>query len=274
MYAASEFSSIPSELYTQYRMHPQIMSLVNRFYDGRLKLGLVDPNGLDDVAEWSWRIHGLSLNSRTGGQYLTPQLHALWIDSSEDEIGRSAYESSDNTGIENQLEARLVAQIVEDIADACEQEQRKKTIAVATFYNRQKRLIRDKLNEKLGRRFKDMQIDVETVDRFQGKEADIVIVSMVRNRSQQQGRLGRNSNPAKFERINVAFSRARDLLVVVGARKTFERFDVAIEPVDGGPPRRTCVYGQIIEDVRDAGGLWQAKDILGSSSIPHGGRSK
>ena len=218
-------------LYTQYRMHPQIMALVNRFYDGRLKSGLIDPDGLDDGAEWSWRIHGLTLNSRTGGQYLSPNLHALWIDSSKDEFGRSAYERSINNGIENQLEARLVAQIVEDIAVACEREQRKKTIAVATFYNRQKKLIRDKLEEKLGQRFKDMQIDVETVNRFQGKEADIVIVSMVRNRSPQLGRLGRNSNPAKFERINVAFSRARDLLVVVGARETFQRFEVAIEPV-------------------------------------------
>ncbi len=261
-------------LYTQYRMHPQIMALVNRFYDGRLKSGLIDADGLDDGAEWSWRIHGLSLNSRTGGQYLSPNLHALWIDSSEDEVGRSAYENSANTGIENQLEARLVDQIVEDIADACEKEQRKKTIAVVTFYNRQKRLIQQKLDEKLGRRFKGMQIVVDTVDRFQGKEADIVIVSMVRNRPPQLGRLGRNSNPAKFERINVAFSRARDLLIVVGARETFQRFEVAIEPVDGGPPRRTCVYGQIIDDIRDVGGLWQAKDILGSSSIPHGGRSK
>ena len=119
-----------------------------------------------------------------------------------------------------------------------------------------------------------MQIDVETVDRFQGKEADIVIVSMVRNRSPQLGRLGRNSNPAKFERINVAFSRARDLLVVVGARETFQRFEVAIEPVDGGPPRQTRVYGQIIDDIRDVGGLWQAKDILGASSLPHEGRTK
>ncbi|TXG99626.1 MAG: hypothetical protein E6R09_10050 [Rhodocyclaceae bacterium] len=261
-------------LYTQYRMHPQIMSLVNRFYDGRLGSGLVDPDGLNNGAEWSWRIHGLSLNSRTGGQYLSPHAHALWIDSTEDEVGRAAYENSDNTGIENQLEARLVAQIVEDIAEACEREQRKKTIAVATFYNRQKRLIRKVIQERLGRRFKGMQIDVETVDRFQGKEADIVIVSMVRNRSPQQGRLGRNSNPAKFERINVAFSRARDLLVVVGARKTFEKFEVAIEPVDGGPSKRTCVYGQIIDDIRDAGGLWQAKDILGTSSIPHEGRPK
>lgn len=248
-------------LYTQYRMHPQIMSLVNRFYDGRLKSGLVDPDGTDDTAMWSWRTHGLSLPSRTGGQYLSPHLHALWVDSSEDEGGRQAYEDSANAGICNDLEARLVAQIVEDIVVAWDGAQRKKTIAVATFYNRQKRLIRDRLQKKLGPRFMDLQIAVETVDRFQGKEADIVIVSMVRNRSR---RLGRNSNPAKFERINVAFSRARDLLVVVGARKTFERFEIAIEPVDGGPPRRTCVYGQIMDDIRDAGGLWQARDILGA----------
>ena len=256
-------------LQTQYRMHPQIMALVNRFYDGRLESGLIDPDGLDESAGWSWRMHGLSLNSRTGGQYLVPHLHALWIDSSDDEAGRPAYEDSDGTGIGNKLEARLVAQMVEDILDGCKREQRKKTIAVATFYNRQKLLIRKALQEKLGRPFKDLQIDVETVDRFQGKEADIVIVSMVRNRSR---RLGSNSNPAKFERINVAFSRARDLLVVVGARKTFERFDVAIEPVDGGPPQRMCVYGQIIEDIRDIGGLWQAKDILGEASPRSGNR--
>ena len=259
-------------LFTQYRMHPQIMALVNRFYDGRLESGLIDPDGLSGRDEWSWRQHGLALNSRTGGQYLSPHQHALWIDSSQNEEGRLAYENSDNTGIGNELEARLVAQIVEDIVYAFEKAQRKKSIAVATFYNRQKVLIRECLKDKLGRRFMELQIDVETVDRFQGKEADIVIVSMVR--SPQQRRLGRNSNPAKFERINVAFSRARDLLVVVGARKTFESFEVAIEPLDGGMSRRTRVYGQIISDIRDAGGLWQAKDILGENSRESKGRSK
>ncbi|WP_131618162.1 AAA domain-containing protein [Roseivivax marinus] len=247
-------------LNTQYRMHPQIMSLINRFYDGRLQSGLTDPDGLDTSARWSWRTHGLNLKSRSGGQYLTKNLHALWIDSSEDETGKVAYEDSDGTGIGNKLEARLVAQVVEDLVNACERENRTKTIAVATFYNRQKRLIRKELETRLGERFKGLRIDVETVDRFQGKEADIVIVSMVRNRSR---RLGKNSNPAKFERINVAFSRARDLLVVIGARKTFERFEVAIEPVDGGAPQRTPVYGQIIDDIKELGGLWQAKDILG-----------
>lgn len=251
-------------LNTQYRMHPQIMSLINRFYDGRLQSGLTDPDGLDTSARWSWRTHGLNLKSRSGGQYLTESLHALWIDSSEDETGKVAYEDSDGTGIGNELEARLVAQVVEDIVNVCERDHRTKTIAVATFYNRQKRLIRKELESRLGERFKGLRIDVETVDRFQGKEADIVIVSMVRNRSQ---RLGKNSNPAKFERINVAFSRARDLLVVIGARKTFERFEVAIEPVDGGAPRRTPVYGQIIGDIKELGGLWQAKDILGPKPL-------
>lgn len=251
-------------LNTQYRMHPQIMSLINRFYDGRLKSGLTDPDGLDTSARWSWRTHGLNLNSRTGGQYLTESLHALWIDSSEDEAGKVAYEDSDGSGIGNKLEARLVAQVVEDLINACEREHRTKTIAVATFYNRQKKLIRKELEARLGPRFNDLQIDVETVDRFQGKEADIVVVSMVRNRSR---RLGKNSNPAKFERINVAFSRARDLLVVIGARKTFERFEVAIEPVDGGAPQRTPVYGQIIGDIKELGGLWQAKDILGPKPL-------
>lgn len=256
-------------LHTQYRMHPQIMALVNRFYDGRLESGLVDPDGLDETAEWSWRTHGLTLNSRTGGHYLSPHQHALWVDSSEDDAGKPAYEDSESGGIGNHLEVRLVTQLVADIVDACAREQRKKTIAVATFYNRQKRLIQASLREKLGPRFHEQRIDVETVDRFQGKEADIVIVSMVRNRS---GRLGRNSNPAKFERINVAFSRARDLLVVVGARQTFERFEVAIEPVDGGAPRLTRVYGQIIDDIRVRGGLWRAQDILGPRTRRSGDR--
>jgi len=233
---------------------------------------LVDPDGSDETAEWSWRTHGLTLHSRTGGHYLSPHQHALWVDSSEDDAGKPAFEDSENGGIGNQLEARLVAQLVADIVDACAREQRKKTIAVATFYNRQKRLIQASLREKLGSRFNEQRIDVETVDRLQGKEADIVIVSMVRNRSPQKGRLGRNSNPAKFERINVAFSRARDLLVVIGARKTFESFEVAIEPVDGGPPRRTRVYGQIIDDIRDAGGLWRAQDILGPRARRSGDR--
>jgi hypothetical protein len=246
-------------LNTQYRMHPQIMSLVNRFYDGRLVSGLPDPDGKEGKSQWSCRDHGLTLFSRTGGQYLRPEHHALWIDSSKDEHGKAHYEVVELDGISNALEVRLVCQVVEDLVNGFAQRKSKKTIAVATFYNRQKRLILQRLKARVP----GSRVEVETVDRFQGKEADVVIVSLVRNKNPKKGRLSNKSNPAKFERINVAFSRARDLLVVVGARETFTKFQVGIEPVDGGAPQLTRVYGQIIDDIREAGGFWRAKDILG-----------
>ncbi|GAB1363981.1 hypothetical protein MASR1M32_32170 [Rhodobacter sp.] len=107
-----------ASLMTQYRMHPQIMGLVNRFYDGGLKSGLTDPDGTGTADAWSWRIHGLTLASRTGGHYLKPDQHAIWIDSSKDERGAEAYETKDAGAYSNKLEARLVAQIVADIVGA------------------------------------------------------------------------------------------------------------------------------------------------------------
>ena len=62
---------------------------------------------------------------------------------------------------------------------------------------------------------KDCRINV--VDRFQGMERNIVIVSTVRSNPEN------NIGFAKeIERINVAFSRARRLLIVVGNKKQFE----------------------------------------------------
>jgi len=50
-----------------------------------------------------------------------------------------------------------------------------------------------------------------TVDRFQGRECDIVICSLVRKN--KNGNIGFAKKP---NRINVAFSRARRLLCIVG----------------------------------------------------------
>lgn len=64
--------------------------------------------------------------------------------------------------------------------------------------------------------FKALTIRVGTVDRFQGMERAVIIVSMVRNNS--QGDIG---FAKKDERINVAFSRAQQLLVIVGCHDLF-----------------------------------------------------
>lgn len=81
---------------------------------------------------------------------------------------------------------------------------RKKTekkVGVITFYAAQERRIRQQID--LGS-FPNLQIEIGTVDRFQGREYPIVVVSMVQNNT--DGNVGHAKVP---ERVNVALSRAR-----------------------------------------------------------------
>ncbi len=82
-----------------------------------------------------------------------------------------------------------------------------------TFYGAQLRKIDERLQSK---DFPSLQITTGTVDRFQGMERPVVIVSMVRNNS--RGDVGFAKKP---ERVNVAFYRAQELLVIVGCHSLF-----------------------------------------------------
>ena len=55
-------------------------------------------------------------------------------------------------------------------------------------------------------------IDINTVDAFQGRQTDIIIYSTVRS-SKKNSSIGFQK---ERERLNVAFSRARRLLIIVG----------------------------------------------------------
>ena len=59
---------------------------------------------------------------------------------------------------------------------------------------------------------------VMTVDSFQGSECDVVILSFVR--SNARGSVGFVSN---FQRLNVALTRAKHLLICVGCAKTLQK---------------------------------------------------
>ena len=67
------------------------------------------------------------------------------------------------------------------------------------------------VNPDNGDRWQSLGIEIATVDAFQGRECDVVVYSTVRsNRGGHIGFLG------DHRRINVALSRARDQLVIVG----------------------------------------------------------
>ncbi|AVK85008.1 hypothetical protein C3943_16380 [Lysinibacillus sp. B2A1] len=88
-------------------------------------------------------------------------------------------------------------------------------IGIISFYNEQLVL----LNKKLKNVGLEQAVQSGTVDAFQGKEFDIVFLTTVRsNRYQGEARaLGFLRSPNRF---NVALSRARKLIVIVGDAKT------------------------------------------------------
>jgi len=59
--------------------------------------------------------------------------------------------------------------------------------------------------------WKNLHIVVHTVDAFQGRECDIIIYDLVR--SNKKKKLGFTSD---YRRLNVALSRAQQLLIIVG----------------------------------------------------------
>jgi superfamily I DNA and/or RNA helicase len=58
--------------------------------------------------------------------------------------------------------------------------------------------------------------NVRTVDGFQGSEADIIIISCVRSQRQSSSKSSNIGFLADFQRLNVALTRARYSLFVVG----------------------------------------------------------
>ena len=111
-------------------------------------------------------------------------------------------------------------------------------VGVVTPYAAQARLVREKV---------DAAVEVASVDAFQGREKEVVVVSTVR--ANAGGDVGFLSD---WRRGNVALTRARRALVVVGHAPTLLR-----EPLAWGPWVRWCcaqgcVVGSVALDVARA----------------------
>ena len=81
----------------------------------------------------------------------------------------------------------------------------KKDIGIITPYAGQVRAIRNSMSEKLD------DVEVKTVDGYQGREKEVIIFSCVRSNTEQN--IGFLS---EMRRLNVALTRAKRGLIVVG----------------------------------------------------------
>ena len=224
--------SIKSVFTEQYRMHPQINDAIKQFYkndEGGLSCGL-DLAKVDspNLAEPESRYHGFYHPG-----FISPDVHVLWVKVDEPE------QRSDSKALYNEKEVEAVKRVLQYLKhsegfkeymqywdDNIRSEERRnleKEIGVISFYGQQVKY----LNEvKFFARNNGMRVKLNTVDKFQGMERNIVIVSTVRSDKYKtvQG-IVPNDNPgfAKSpERLNVALSRARRLLIVVGNNEFFD----------------------------------------------------
>lgn len=95
------------------------------------------------------------------------------------------------------------------------------SVACLTFYKGQEKLIREALRDYTGMSKKVSQFEKDgikiylyTIDKFQGREADVTYISMVQTR-----RVGFLDSP---NRLNVAMTRARYQRVIIGDKSYFE----------------------------------------------------
>ena len=255
--------SIKHSLLVQYRMHSDIMDIINRFYDGRLEAGL------SKASETRLKNHGLTLKGVDGGSFITPDRHAYWIDSSSLPDGTPVYESfpGRSTSACNYLEVEAIIELLKRMAAEYRAlgfgKGHRKSVGVISFYQSQVNELRRRFKAaKKSFDFSPIDVDINTVDRFQGKEKNIIIASLVRNNRSARA----SKHVVAFERINVAFSRAQEMLVIVGAKHMYDGLQVDLPNMDTGEVRNVPVYRYILEDLNMKGCLRSTSQIIGEES--------
>lgn len=193
------------ELSYQHRMHPDISKFPReQIYNGK---ALLDGDGIETKRELHFNRYS---NARSKLIDVNPPRN----------LNKN----------ENPLEVERMLEELDHIMEFTRADKSGKTwsVALLTFYLAQETLIRNELNKKIrmnkGRYFDlkashNLEIQVGTVDRFQGHEADFVILSFVRSRRHDKG-VGFLDNRS---RLNVAITRARYAFVVLADKPLFCR---------------------------------------------------
>jgi superfamily I DNA and/or RNA helicase len=255
----------------QYRFNEDIMNCVNVFYDNKLQLGAGKEQN-------NKKRHYLdvSITNHKGRQ--TPLFvrnnHTYWFDSHlwPDRSIAYAEIKEGETSYRNPLEVKITVELLlllekgyGDLKKNNPEEYKmaagegdKPSVAVISMYGKHIASIRQELQARKMKinSFENIWLDISTVDNYQGKEQDIVIVNMVAN--------NKGGKPSeflqKFNRINVAISRSRTMLIMVGSSNFYNGVSINVPKMEDGKQNMINAYYRIYDKCQSK---WQpASDVL------------
>ncbi|KAL2062939.1 hypothetical protein VTL71DRAFT_6011 [Oculimacula yallundae] len=248
----------------QYRMCEDVMALSNSLiYQGRLKCGsqevanssLTIPS-LDSLSNHHYTPSTFSLAPKsicTGPDpsrcwlrhLISPSTKVSFINT--DPLLPFSREEAKGNRIVNPTEATICTQLVEALLTVGVPAS---SIGIMTHYRSQLSLLKDSMRSH-------PDIEMHTADRFQGRDKDVIILSLVRsNEARSIGELLKD-----WRRINVAFTRAKTKLLVVGSKDTLGGFERAAR--EGGEEQEMEMVGKFVRLMDGKGWIFDLpKDAL------------
>ncbi|MHA1147755.1 MAG: AAA domain-containing protein [Promethearchaeota archaeon] len=201
-----------SQLNKQYRLPPLISDMVSKvFYDTKFKTKQIIPEEGDPFEL---------------PEYLENN-QLIWIDTPHSSINNKFEEKRGSEGsYYNYGELEIITSLLSKIkVNLKYTSYRDLDIVFLTPYSAQKEELTKIFHSKPLLNFKAQHLArcCHTVDSYQGKQADVVFVSLVRNNDSKniKGALGFLT---AIERLNVMFSRARKRMVIIGCSKHIKKF--------------------------------------------------
>ena len=197
-------------LKTQYRMNDDIMRFSsNYFYNGQVE-------SAPDV-----RFRGI-LDLDTPMEWIDTSEYSEKLDNSDDsELSFKEEFVGESYGRINKAEGLLTLHVLQSYFERIGKQRlldERIDIGLISPYRAQVQYLRRLLMKREYFKPFRRQISVNTVDGFQGQERDVIVISLVR--SNDEGQIGFLRD---LRRMNVAITRARMKVIILGNRKTLTR---------------------------------------------------
>jgi superfamily I DNA and/or RNA helicase/tRNA A-37 threonylcarbamoyl transferase component Bud32 len=188
LYKKIEHNDFRHFLKFNYRSHKSIAKIYSdTFYNAEI-----------ETKDFLIREHGLNFNKKVYF-YSTSKLD-------------NRFDKQSGTGKRNDINRDEIIKILIDIEKQAKENNIKKSVGIITPYLAQRDNIRSKFGQ-IQNDFNMLNIEINSVDAFQGSDRDIIIYDIVRSQNDNKVNI---EFIADEKRLNVALSRTKELLFIVG----------------------------------------------------------